>query len=128
MWITADTNGQITGRFAQKQEGHNCIEVDKADLDAVTFPKYDRKTNKIVNDAAAQAAAEASHALDTAYAYARARGHAYVQAFSKDPKPNQMDAIGHVLDAILSHFAGDSTALDAIQTKRAEIKAAHPKA
>lgn len=119
MWITVDTAGKITGRFLNKQSGKSCIEVEKADIDAVPFPKWNKTTKKIVNDDASP---------EAAYAYARARGAAYIQAFSKDPRPNPTDALGHVVDAILSHLAGDSAALNAIHAKRAEIKAANPKA
>lgn len=128
MWITVNASGTITGRYTEKQEGLNCIEVEQADLSAVSFPKWDKTKKKIVNDAAAQKAADDAASAETAYAYARARAQAYIQAFSKDPKQNPVDALGHVVDAILSHLAGDSTALNAIQTKRAEIKAANPKA
>lgn len=125
MFITVDSNGKITGRYAQKQECMDCIEVTDDQLASVPYPKWDKTEKKIINAA-----------------------------------DDQADAIGHVLDAILSHFAGDSTALarararscmpvrhpprayvshfskepsrknpiDAIQTKRAEIKAAHHKA
>lgn len=124
MFITVDSSGKITGRYNSKQPGLNCIEVERSDLESVQFPKWDKVKKQIANDANAQAVFDSGEA----YGYARARGQAYVKAYSKDPKPNQMDAIGHVLDAILSHLAGDSSALDAIQTKRAEIKAAHPKA
>lgn len=127
MFITTDTSGKITGRYAVKQAGLNCIEVEQADLDAVAFPKWNKTTKQIVNDTAAQAAAEQTALNETAYAYARARALEYVQNFSKDPRPNPVDALGHVVDSILSHLAGDSTALNAIQAKRAEIKAANPK-
>lgn len=119
MWVTVDNSGKITGRFLNKQEGKNCIEVERSALDAVPYPKWNKTSKTIVNDDASP---------EAAYAYARARAAAYVKAFSKAPVPNPVDAIGHVLDAVLSHLAGDSTALNAIQTKRAEIKAANPKA
>lgn len=125
MFITVDSNGKITGRYAQKQECMDCIEVTDDQLASVPYPKWDKTEKKIINAADDQAAADA----EQAYNYARARARAYVSHFSKEPsRKNPIDAIGHVLDAILSHFAGDSTALDAIQTKRAEIKAARPKA
>ena len=125
MWITVDNSGKITGRFRQKQEGLGCIEVTDEQLASVAYPKWDKTAKQIVNDADAQAAADA----EQAYGYARARAQAYVAAFSKEPaKKNPVDAIGHVLDAILSHFEGDDTALNAVLTKRAEIKQANPKA
>lgn len=124
MWITIDASGKITGRFRQKQEGLGCIEVTDEQLASVAYPKWDKTAKKIVNDADAQAVADA----EQAYGYARARAQAYVAAFSKAPKPNAEDAMGHVIDAILSKLIdGDSTALDAIAAKRAEIKAANPK-
>lgn len=129
MFITADTAGRITGRYANKQAGLNCIEVEKADLDAVQFPKWDKTKKKIVNDAAAQSAADQAAIDEAAYQYARARAQAYVQNFSKDPRQNPVDALGHVLDAILSKLIdNDPAPLNAIATKRAEIKAANPKA
>jgi len=120
MWITVDTSGKITGRFLNKQEDKNCIEVEQSDLDAVPFPKWNKTTKKIVNDDASP---------EFAYAYARARAAAYIQAFSKDPRQNPTDALGHVVDAILSKLIdNDPAPLNAIATKRAEIKAANPKA
>lgn len=125
MFITTDSAGHITGRYNTKQPGLNCIEVTAEQLAAVAYPKWDKTAKKIVNDADAHAVADA----EQAYGYARARAQAYVAAFSKEPaKKNPVDAIGHVLDAILSHFEGDDTALNAILAKRAEIKQANPKA
>lgn len=128
MFITADTAGTITGRYANKQADLNCIEVEKADLDAVPFPKWDKTKKRIVNDASAQSAADQAAIDDASYSYARARALAYVQNFSKDPNPNPTDALGHVVDAILAKLLdNDPEPLNAIATKRAEIKAANPK-
>lgn len=77
--------------------------------------------------ASRQAAAEAKAAAEAGYAYARARRLAYVTAFSKAPAPEPIDAIGHVLDAIIDHIEGDPTALDAIRAQRTQIKQEHPK-
>jgi len=67
MFITVDSNGKITGRYAQKQECMDCIEVTDDQLASVPYPKWDKTEKKIINAA-----------------------------------DDQADAIGHVLDAILS--------------------------
>lgn len=107
-------NGQIKGIFTWPQEGMDLLPEDSPVVKKALADK-------------ANADADAAVRLE-AYGYARARGAAYIQAFSKDPNPNAVDALGHVIDAILSHIAGDSAALTAIQTKRAQIKRANPKA
>ncbi len=106
-------NGQIKGIFTWPQEGMDLLPEDSPVVKKALADK-------------ANADADAAVRLE-AYGYARARAAAYIQAFGKDPSPSAADAMGHVLDAILSHFAGDSTDLMAIQAKRSEIKAAHPK-
>ena len=127
MFIAVDSSGKITGRYKVKQNGISCIEVLQEDLEAVQFPKWDKANKVIINDAAAQAAADQEAAQEAAYQYARARAQAYVSAFSRDPKKNAIDAIGHVIDAILSAQEGDTAALMRILKQRAVIKAANPK-
>lgn len=127
MWITVDKAGAITGRYNQKQPEMGCIEVAPEDLSSVPFPKWDKTKKAIVNDASAQATADAGTKAEHDYAYARARAKAYVSAFSRDPKQNAIDAIGHVLDAILSAQEGDTAALTEILKQRSSIKAANPK-
>lgn len=108
------TNGRISGRYEQPQEGKTLIAESHASVKAALKAESD--------------ALLAKQAQETTYAYARARAQAYVQNFSKDPKPNPVDVLGHVVDAILAHLSGDVNALTAILEKRAEIKAANPKA
>ncbi len=107
-------DGKIAGRYANQQEGKTLLEESNASVKAALKAESDALTAK--------------QAQETAYAYARKRAQAYVQNFSKDPNPNPVDALGHVVDAILAHLSGDATALTAILAKRAEIKAANPKA
>jgi hypothetical protein len=106
-------DGKIVGRYAQAQPGKTLL----------------AETNNAVKAALAQEAADAAALAqaEAAYEYARGRKQEYVAAFSKAPKPDPIDAIGHVLDAILADKEGDSTALLAILAERAAIKARHPK-
>lgn len=107
-------DGKIVGRYANQQEGKTLLAESHASVKAALKAESD--------------ALIAKQAKETAYSYARARAQAYVHAFSKDPNQNAIDALGHVVDAILSHIAGDSTDLAVIQTNRAQIKQANPKA
>lgn len=127
MWITVDKAGAITGRYMQKQPEMGCIEVTAEDIASVPFPKWEKTKKAIVNDTKAQAEFDAGAKAEQDYAYARARAQAYVAAFSKDQKPNPVDAIGHVLDAILAFHGGDTNALTEILNQRSAIKAANPK-
>jgi hypothetical protein len=109
------TNGRVSGRFATSQASIPGLlkEDDPVVLAALAVEEVEREQLAL---------------KESAYAYARVRAQAYVHAFSKDQNQNAIDALGHVVDAILSHIAGDSAALTAIQTKRAQIKQANPKA
>lgn len=106
-------NGRIVGRYMQPQEGKDLLDADHPDV--------------ILAIAAESAAEQEKLAQSEAYQYARGRMAEYIAEFSKAPDKNAIDAIGHVLDAILSDKEGDSTALLDILAKRAEIKARHPK-
>ncbi len=108
-------DGKIVGRYANQQEGKTLLAESHASVKAALKAESD--------------ALIAKQAKETAYSYARARSQAYVQTFSRDPSPNAIDALGHVVDAIISKLVdNDSAPLNAIATKRAEIKAANPKA
>jgi hypothetical protein len=109
-------NGRIVGRYAQPQEGKTLLQ----------------ETNNAVKAALAQEAAEAQALADAeaAYAYARGRKAEYVAAFSKAPKPDPIDAIGHFCDrvmTILTEIAPTNPNVIALASEISAIKARHPK-
>ncbi len=126
MFISITPSGQITGIYQVRQTDTD-IEVSKEALQAFPFPRWDKGNKRLINDSAAEADALERAQTESAYEYARNRAQAYTREFSKDPRPNPVDALGHVVDAILSHISGDPAPLEAILQKRATIKAENPK-
>lgn len=125
MYIQTDGKGNVIGSAATRQPWTLETEFPDGCLDGIKHPML--VDGKIIENQDMNTADAAVEMAEASYSYARARAQAYVQAFSKDPKQNPVDALGHVVDAILSHIAGDSMSLNEIQAKRAEIKMEHPK-
>ena len=107
------SGGKIIGRYQQPQEGKTLLPESNAQV----------KKALAAEEEEAQAKADAK----AAYLYAKNRMREYIAEFSKDPDKNVVDAIGHVLDALVDAFYGDAAALDMIKEKRDAIKARNPK-
>lgn len=109
-------DGRIIGRYAQQQPGKTLLPETHASVKTALAQEE--------ADAAALAQAEA------AYEYARGRKAEYVVAFSKAPKPDPIDAIGHFCDrvmTILTEIAPTNPNVIALASEISAIKARHPK-
>ncbi len=104
------TNGTVTGLYANPQKGYaeEFLADDNAEVIAFLNPARPK-------------------GLDDYQAVRRGLYRERILAFKNAPGASDVDAIGFVLDAMISHIGGNSAELQAIAKIVSDVKAEVPK-